>query len=76
MNVARNAPTLAWLLTALACFLAGLAAGEGPNQAVALPDVPPVGVVVTVEVVFQPTSTAEPTPLPTPTPRRPPESSR
>jgi hypothetical protein len=59
-----KAPTLAWLLTALACFLAGMAVVEGRHQAVMLPVVPPVGVVVTVEVAYLPTPTPEPTPYP------------
>jgi hypothetical protein len=57
-------PTLAWLLTALTCFLAGMAVVEGRHQTVALPVLPPVGVVVTVAVAFEPTP--EPTPSPTP----------
>ena len=60
-----RAPTLAWLLTSLACFLAGMAVVEGRHQAVARPVVPPVGVVVTVEVAYLPSATPEPTPRPT-----------
>jgi hypothetical protein len=63
-----KAPTLAWLLTALACFLAGMAVVESRHQTIALPVVPPVGVVVTVEVAFAPTSTPEPAPAPTAAP--------
>jgi hypothetical protein len=63
-----KAPTLAWLLTALTCLLAGMAIVESRHQAVALPVLPPVGVVVTVEVAFEPTSTPEPTPRSTLTP--------
>ncbi len=41
MTAARtNAPTLAWLLTALTCLLVGLAVGEYRHQAVSLPVVP------------------------------------
>lgn len=60
-----KAPTLAWLLAALTCFLAGMAVVEGRHQAVALPALPPVGVMVTVEVSFAPTATPEPTARPT-----------
>ena len=65
-----KSPTLAWLLTSLACFLAGMVVVEGRYQAVTLPILPPVGVVVTVEVEFRPTPTPEPTrrPKQTPTP--------
>lgn len=63
-----KAPTLAWLLTALSCFLIGMAVVEGRHQTVAFPVVPPVGVVVTVEVAFRPTETPVPTPRPTWTP--------
>ena len=53
VDIRARAPTLAWLLTALACFLAGMAIVEGQHQAVALPNPEgtraPVGV-VTVEV--------------------------
>ena len=47
-----------------------MAVTEGRHQAVALPALTPLGVVVTVEVAFRPTATPEPTPLPTlsPTP--------
>jgi hypothetical protein len=61
-----KAPIMAWLLVALTCFLAGMAVVEGRHQAVALPVVPPVGVVVTVEVAYERTPTPEPTPSPTP----------
>lgn len=54
-----KAPTLAWLLTALACFLIGMTVVEGRHQTVTLPIVPPVGVVVTVEVAYPPTFTPE-----------------
>lgn len=63
-----KAPVLAWLLTALSCFLIGMAVVEGRHQAVAFPVVPPVGVVVTVEVAYPPTATAQPTARPTRTP--------
>ena len=63
-----KAPTLAWLLIALSCFLIGMAVVEGRYQAVAFPVVPPVGVVVTVEVAYPATVTPEPTPRPTRTP--------
>jgi hypothetical protein len=62
-----KSPAVAWLLAALTCFLAGMAVVESRHQAVALPAVPPVGVVVTVEVSFRPTATPEPTPFPTAT---------
>lgn len=57
-------PTIAWLLTALACLLAGLAVAEGRHESVALPARSPPGV-VTYEVVFRPTATLVPTPRPT-----------
>ena len=63
-----KAPTLAWLLTALTCFLAGLALAEGRYQAVALPEDTRPPVVVTVEVGFWPTATPQPTVHPTATP--------
>ena len=63
-----KAPVLAWLLTALACFVAGMAVVEERHQAVALPVLPPVGVVVTVEVGYRPSPTPEPSPPPTRTP--------
>ena len=63
-----KAPTLAWLLTALACLLAGMAITEGRHRAGAVPASAPVGVVVTVEVAFPPTATPASTPLPTSTP--------
>lgn len=59
-----KAPTLAWLLTALTCFLAGMAVAEVRQQAAA----PPVAVVATATVAVELTPTAEPTPLLTPTP--------
>ena len=68
-SVFAKAPTLAWLLTALACFLVGMAVVEGRYQPVMLPILPPVGVVVTVEVAYPPITTPEPTPLPTQEPR-------
>ena len=55
-----KAPILAWLLTALTCFVAGMALTEGRRQVAAPPVFPPVGVVVTIEVAAQPT--AAPTP--------------
>jgi hypothetical protein len=61
----KKAPTLAWLLTALACFLAGMAVVEGRHQAVVLPALTPVGVVATAEVALAPTATPEPAPSPT-----------
>jgi hypothetical protein len=65
--MSRKAPTLAWLLTALACFVIGTLVGTGWGQADALPVFPTVGVVVTVEVGFAPTETPSPTPRPTST---------
>jgi hypothetical protein len=62
MTAARtNAPTLAWLLTALTCLLVGLAVGEYRLQAVAVPVVPPGDGVGTVALAD---------PSPTPAPRR------
>ena len=61
-----KAPTLAWLLVALTCFLTGMAVVEGRHQTVLLPAVPTVGVVVTVEVAFRP---ADATHAATATPR-------
>ena len=58
-----RAPTLAWLLTALASFLLGTLVAEGRHQTVRLPAVPTVGVVVTVEVTYP--TVAPPTPTPT-----------
>ena len=71
--ITDKAPTLAWLLTALACFLAGMALTEGRYQAAARPALEPVVIVVTADVAFQPTATPELTPLPTlfPTPAWP-----
>ena len=72
----RKAPTLAWLLAGLTCFLVGAFVGEGWSRAAPRPLLPTVGVVVTVEVAFQPTSTPEPTVrpegprLPTPDPEK------
>jgi hypothetical protein len=63
-----KAPVLAWLLTALTCFLVGALVGEGWSQAAPPQVLPTVGVVVTVEVAFAPTATPEPTVLPTLTP--------
>ena len=63
-----KAPTLAWLLTALACLLAGMSITEGRHRADALADLAPVGVLVTVEVAFPPAATTGPTPAPTPSP--------
>ena len=60
-----KAPVLAWLLTALACFVAGMAVVEGRHQAVAFPALPPAEIVVAVEVGFQPTATPEPSARPT-----------
>jgi hypothetical protein len=69
MHAARTkAPTLAWLLTALTCFLAGLALGEGRHDAAALPALPPSGATVTVTAPVAPTPTPQPTLLPTLTP--------
>jgi hypothetical protein len=59
MAVLARAPTLAWLLTALACFLAGMAVAEGQSQALAPLAPPPVGVVVTVEVAYPATAPHE-----------------
>jgi hypothetical protein len=63
MSATRRVQTLAWFLTALTCFLAGMAVVEARRQPVA----PLAGLVVTVEVVYLPTATPEPAPLPSPT---------
>jgi hypothetical protein len=73
MTTARaKAPTLAWLLTALACLLAGMAIVESRHQAAALPVWAPVGPVVTAEAAAAPTRATEltqpTTPEPPPTP--------
>jgi hypothetical protein len=60
-----RAPVLAWLLTALACFVAGMAVVEASHQAVAFPALTPPDVVVTVEVGFPPMVTPEPSARPT-----------
>jgi hypothetical protein len=60
----HKAPILAWLLTALTCFLVGALVGTGWSQAAPLPVLPTGGVVVTVEVVFDATATPSPTPRP------------
>ena len=52
-SIFARAPTLAWMLVALTCFLAGMAVVEGRHQSILLPVVPPVGVVVTVEVAVR-----------------------
>jgi hypothetical protein len=65
-TIFAKTPTLAWLLTALTCFLAGMAVVESRHQAVAMPDLAPAGVVVTVEVVCLPSATPD---LATPTPK-------
>ena len=66
-----KSPVLAWLLIALTCVLAGLAAVEVRSPAAAPPLLPPA-IVVTVEVVARPTATPrlspEPTRTPTPAP--------
>ena len=64
----RRAPTLSWVLTALACFLTGALVGEGWSRAAPHPGFPTAGVVVTVKVVFEPTAAPEPTAWPTPMP--------
>ena len=61
VDIRAKAPTLAWLLTALACLLAGMAIVESRHQAVALPISAPSGVTETV-------ADADPTPEPTPIP--------
>jgi hypothetical protein len=63
-----KAPTLAWLLVALTCFLVGMAITEGRRQVAAYPVLPPAGVVVTVEVIAPPTPTPATTPTPEPAP--------
>ena len=67
-----KAPTLAWLLAALGCFLAGMAVTEGRHQAVAVAPLPPVELVVTVEVAYLGPSALGLTPTPTPAPIRDP----
>ncbi len=77
-----RAPTLAWLLTALACFLSGMALSDGRDQPGAPLPAGPLGVIVTVSISFEPTHTPAPTPLPTltpvptPTPPGPPPTPR
>jgi hypothetical protein len=61
-----KAPTLAWLLVALTCFLVGLAITEGRRQVAAFPVHPAAGGGVTVEVVPPPTAAPVPTPTATP----------
>jgi hypothetical protein len=66
MTVAHaKAPTLAWLLTALTCLLAGMAIVESRHQTVVLPHPDgtraPVGTVETVAVAGQPTAVPGPT---------------
>ena len=65
-----KAPTLAWLLVALTCFMVGAYVGEVRRQADPPLAFPTIGVAVAVEVGFAPTSTPSPTPIPpfTPTP--------
>jgi hypothetical protein len=60
-----KAPTLAWLLASLACFLAGMAVVEARHQTVVLPVFTPVVVAATAEVALASTATPEPTPSPT-----------
>jgi hypothetical protein len=60
-----KAPTLAWLLASLACFLAGMAVVEARHQTVVLPVLTPVVVVAAAEVALAPTATPEPAPSPT-----------
>jgi hypothetical protein len=64
----QKAPTLAWLLAALTCFLAGMAVTEGRHQAVTLTVLDPGRIVVTVEVVDAPTATPDFVLLPTRSP--------
>jgi hypothetical protein len=59
-----KSPTLAWLLTALTCLLAGMAIVESRHQAVALQVWATIGAVGTVEVGDSSTGTSEPTPTP------------
>jgi hypothetical protein len=65
-----KAPTLAWILTALACFLVGMLVNEGRRVplVVALPEEPAIGLVATGEVA-RPTAT--PVVPPTATPASP-----
>jgi hypothetical protein len=66
MSAARaNAPTLAWLLTALTCLLAGMAIVESRHQAVALPVWAPVGPVESGEVAVPLAPTPESARTPT-----------
>jgi hypothetical protein len=65
MTAARaKAPTLAWLLTALACLLAGMAIVESRHQAVTLPVWAPVGLVETGDVAATQTRAPESNPTP------------
>jgi quercetin dioxygenase-like cupin family protein len=59
-----KAPTIAWLLTALTCLLAGMAIVESRHQAVALPVWAPVDARETAEVARLPTGIPAPTPTP------------
>jgi hypothetical protein len=69
-----RAPTLAWVLTAVTCFLAGLLVTEARHEAVA-PVAPALNTVVTVEVdpflTATPAPTLPPTAAATPTPCAP-----
>jgi hypothetical protein len=70
--VRAKAPTLAWLLTALTCLLAGMAIVESRHQAVALPVWAPVGSAATAGATAVPATTSDvaqtTTPEPPPTP--------
>ena len=69
MTTARaNAPTLAWLLTALTCLLAGMAVVESRRQTVAFPAFAPVGAADTNEITRLPTEPPQSTTTPIPTP--------
>ena len=61
----RKVPGLAWLLTALTCFLVGALVGTGWGHAAPPPVARPGGGVVTVEVAVRATETPAPTPPPT-----------
>jgi hypothetical protein len=67
-----RAPTLAWLLTALTCFLAGMLVVEGRHQSVVLSVAPAAVTETIVTLVVAPTLTVEPTLTPIPMATAPP----
>jgi hypothetical protein len=71
-TVFAKAPTLAWLLTALSCFLAGMAVEAGPRAAegppIFLPRAAVSGAATEPPVTTTTPSSAAPTAAPTATP--------